>query len=63
MQGLEEEGRNVQVVTTEGARESIQGDEAQTQAVEAATIDPPTLGVESIVNDVNESSPVNAHSD
>ena len=63
MRGLEEEGRNVQVATTEGARESVQGDEVQVQTVETITIDPPTPGVESIVNDVNESSPVNAHSD
>ena len=63
MKGLEEEGCNVQVVTTEGARESVQGEEAQVQAVEAATIDLSTLGVESIVNDINESSLVNVPSD
>ena len=63
MQGLEEEGRNVQVATTEGAIESVQGDEAQVQAIKAITIDPLTLGVESIVNDVHESSLVNVHSD
>ena len=68
MRGLKEKGRNVQVVTTEGVKESIQkgesvqGEEAQVQAVEAATIDLPTPRVESIVNDVNESNLVNVPS-
>ena len=64
MRGLEEEGRNVQVTTTKGVEKSIQRGEAQVEmeVVEVATIVPLTPGVESIVNDVSESNPVNAHS-
>ena len=63
MRGLKKEGGNVQVVIVERVEEPVQGEEAQTQTVEVATIDPQILGVESIVNDVDESSLVNVPSD
>ena len=43
--------------------ELVQGEEVQVQTVEAVTIDLPTPKVESIVNDVDESSLVNVPSD
>ena len=68
MRGPEEERRNVQAVTAEGTEEPAQkeelaqGEEAQMQTVEAVTVDLATPGVESIVNDVDESSLVNVPS-
>ena len=62
MKGLEKEWYNVRAVTAKGTKESAEGEEAQAQTVEAAMVDLPTSGVESIVNDVDESSLVNVPS-